>query len=553
MSWESWSRNVGGCLGVSRSRALVAVVAVAAAAVVVIAWSPGVAVAAVGFPNSGWGNPVAPATFEDWHFASCDGYYLSGKAHLGADSQGTHAGQAVVALGAGTVARIVAANWGPGGAVGVEHQAGDGSRFLAVYGHINVGVSVGQHVSPGQAIGTLYDQGSNSHLHLGVRPLGAGESAGSITLWGNSTCSGGSAPTFGFVNPLPWLSAHGPGSNALAEGAFVRTPSDGAIYRVAGGAVIHVDSCGPLNGCQPLTQVSSVAGVSRVPRDGTFLRVQDGPSEGLIARVIGGHLFGLGVCVDGCGGLIGLDSGGFFDYDRAHPTVGDGSFVRVATGSKNGLISRAVGGHLFGLATCVDGCAGAVNVDETAFDNYDRAHPTVGDGSFVRVATGSKNGLISRAAGGALLPLSSCEPLNACAGLVQVDETAFDSYASAHRLPADGTVLRGLPSGALWTIQSGKRAPAGGSAGAVAVNDWTVGGFPLMPCPAGYLGAPPNCTAPVPPRSAVSPSKSSSTTTKTTQSTTYTGRRARARKKCKRIRNHRKRTRCVRRANRLPR
>jgi len=141
------------------------------------------------FPGNGWVNPVTPASFEDWHFGSCDGFYLPNKAHLGADSQGTHAGQTAVAMGPGTVVKVVPPPWGPGGAIGVEHVASDGTHFVAVYGHINVGVSVGQGLSPGQAIGTLYDQGANSHLHIGVRPLAAGESAGSITLWGSENCS----------------------------------------------------------------------------------------------------------------------------------------------------------------------------------------------------------------------------------------------------------------------------------------------------------------------------------------------------------------------------
>lgn len=129
---------------------------------------PAAAGAATAFPGNGWANPTPPASFEDWHFGSCDGHYLSGKAHLGTDSQGTRAGQGVVAIGPGKVVKVVASNWGPGGAVGIEHGAGDGSRFLVVYGHINVGVGVGNSVSAGQSIGTLYNQESNSHLHLGL-------------------------------------------------------------------------------------------------------------------------------------------------------------------------------------------------------------------------------------------------------------------------------------------------------------------------------------------------------------------------------------------------
>ena len=161
------------------------------------------------FPN-GWTNPVSPNTFEDWGFASCSPPYIPGRAHLGADSQGSSANQQVVAMGTGTVVKVVAPPWGPGGAIGIEHTAGDGTRFLAVYGHLNNGVGVGAGVSAGTPIGTLWDQADNSHLHLGIRPLSPGEDAGSLTLWGNVECPG--APTHGFVDPIPFLAAHPSGT-----------------------------------------------------------------------------------------------------------------------------------------------------------------------------------------------------------------------------------------------------------------------------------------------------------------------------------------------------
>ncbi len=159
---------------------------------------------------------MSPVTFEDWGFDSCNPpyNYVSGVgyAHLGADSQGTHAGQTVVAIGAGTVVSYHPPYWGPGAALGIETVAGDGTRFIALYGHVTASVSVGNSVVAGQAIATLWDQGSNSHLHLGVRPLSPGENAGSVPLLGSARCtSTASPPTGGFVDPIPWLAAHAPG------------------------------------------------------------------------------------------------------------------------------------------------------------------------------------------------------------------------------------------------------------------------------------------------------------------------------------------------------
>ena len=91
--------------------------------------------------------------------------------------------------------------------------------------------------------------------------------------------------------------------------------------------------------------------------------MSDGPSTGLISRVVGGYLMGL----EACEPLGGCPS--FTSVTGSHPRVGDGAFVRVASGAMNGLISRAVGGYLFGLESCqpVDGCPGTINITDGAY------------------------------------------------------------------------------------------------------------------------------------------------------------------------------------------
>jgi PKD domain/Peptidase family M23/von Willebrand factor type A domain len=157
------------------------------------------------FPTGrGWTNPAGSATFEDWGFASCSPPYNDGKAHLGADSQGTHAGQDLYAMDSGTV-RTTSSGW-PGEVLGIEHVTGSGQRFIAAYAHIETSLGVGDTVAKGQTIGTILDQGANSHLHLGVRPLAPDEAGASVPLRGSSTCPSPSpAATYGWVDPLPWL------------------------------------------------------------------------------------------------------------------------------------------------------------------------------------------------------------------------------------------------------------------------------------------------------------------------------------------------------------
>lgn len=83
-------------------------------------------------------------------------------------------------------------------------------------------VSIGQTVSSGQAIGTLYDwpSSNNEHLHVGVRPVQVGEDPASIGLWGAERCIGGTVDRHGYVDPIPWLAARSPRSGGSRLGNF---------------------------------------------------------------------------------------------------------------------------------------------------------------------------------------------------------------------------------------------------------------------------------------------------------------------------------------------
>lgn len=174
-------------------------------AATVLAPSPRAEAARRSFP-SGWVNPSGTAQFEDWDFGRCSGAYLSGQAHLGTDSQGAEP-SGVRAMAAGTVVNNVSwgASWGR--ALAVEHRTAGGARFLAVYGHVDASVGVGTRVAAGQQIGTLHNLGANTHLHLGIRPMSAGENASAVPVKGMSGCP---ANLLGYVNPIPWLAGQRP-------------------------------------------------------------------------------------------------------------------------------------------------------------------------------------------------------------------------------------------------------------------------------------------------------------------------------------------------------
>lgn len=131
------------------------------------------------------------------------GYSVDNNYHI-ANDYGIEAGTHVFAIGYGNVVKVQS-DW-PGSAVFIKHTAADGQQFLAVYGHLENAVAEGATVSMGQQIGDVYDWGSNSHLHFGIRNATVPASDNN----GNMPCSSWTTTpdTNGYVDPLPYLAAH---------------------------------------------------------------------------------------------------------------------------------------------------------------------------------------------------------------------------------------------------------------------------------------------------------------------------------------------------------
>lgn len=81
-----------------------------------------------------------------------------------------------------------------------------------------------------------------------------------------------------------------------ADGSFVRTPGNGAIYRIAGGAPVYVSSWSPFGGAKPSVDIDPAAvakagsgsyynHLSVRPRNGTYIRT---PGNGAVYRIAGG-------------------------------------------------------------------------------------------------------------------------------------------------------------------------------------------------------------------------------------------------------------------------
>jgi cell wall-associated NlpC family hydrolase len=287
----------------------------------------------------------------------------------------------------------------------------------------------------------------------------------------------------------------------IQNGTFLRVadgPDTGLIGRVVGGVLLGLVTCEGIEGCDTAVNVDEdaynwYAAQYHSIANGTFIRVADGPDTGLIGRVVGGVLLGLPTCegIEGCDTAVNVDEDAYNYYAAEFHTIANGTFMRVADGPDTGLIGRVVGGVLLGLVTCegIEGCDTAVNVPESTYGYYADEFHTIANGTFVRVADGPDTGLIARAAGGALLGLTTCEPLEECQGQVNVDANAFNSYTAEHPEPANGTILEGLPSGTYWSINNGERTPASASAQAVAVDDTSVDWYPLASLTAPGVGS----------------------------------------------------------------
>lgn len=138
-----------------------------------------------GIPNSQpptggkFGYPVgdkstSPAGGSGWNVWQVLGHYwdVYGGAHLAEDVGKSGAANAAVYSVADGVVLVSSPNGSSYvNVILVQHTMSDGSNVCSFYGHLGTRtVSAGQTVARGDKIGTVLDQGSNSHLHYFIAP-----------------------------------------------------------------------------------------------------------------------------------------------------------------------------------------------------------------------------------------------------------------------------------------------------------------------------------------------------------------------------------------------
>ncbi len=135
------------------------------------------------------------------------GDYVNNDYHTGVDLY-AEAGEAVYAIGAGAVFAIDTGWEGNplSKAVYIKHTAGDGTQFLAVYGHVDSSLSVGAAISAGQSIGSVHNWYA-THLHFGIRTSLSNSGRNGAQSCGNWPSTSGPF-TNDYVDPEPFLIAH---------------------------------------------------------------------------------------------------------------------------------------------------------------------------------------------------------------------------------------------------------------------------------------------------------------------------------------------------------
>jgi hypothetical protein len=209
--------------------------------------------------SSTWVQPLASTT---WRIefdivnpsvagnSSCFGKPLNQLVHAGED-WGTAAGTGVKAIGAGTVVYAANANY-PGNVVVIRHDLTETQRvalgistptIYSQYGHLGtIQVGVGNQVTAGQQIGTIYNWSGNSHLHWEVRTAEKPQLCGYNHPGPGYTNTGTHPQTWGYLDP----------ANAVATLAGAGTPTT-------------CDNNVPLNGTACAAQGQSVEYVCKRP------------------------------------------------------------------------------------------------------------------------------------------------------------------------------------------------------------------------------------------------------------------------------------------------
>jgi hypothetical protein len=320
------------------------------------------------------------------------------------------------------------------------------------------------------------------------------EMAGGAPLYVSSWAAVGGPQPYQTLTQAQWNTL-----NAVpANGTFIRTASNLAIYEVAGGAPLYVSSCAAIEGgCTDTVDVdpwdlanitNPDAHLNAVPTNGTFVR---NATSLAIYEVAGGAPLYVSSCAaipGGCTDPVNIDPWDLANISNptAHLNAVPANGTLIRTASNLAIYEVAGGAPLF-LSSCTaipGGCTVTVNVDPWDLANITNpaAHlnPVPASRTFIRSGAA---GAYYRVAGGYPFRISNCGAIGGCDNPVTVDPWDLNHLKnpSAHlrTRPRNGTVVRCYPSRTYWSFTAGKRHRAKASSRAVAVDNSSVRHFPI--------------------------------------------------------------------------
>jgi uncharacterized protein YbaR (Trm112 family) len=277
-----------------------------------------------------------------------------------------------------------------------------------------------------------------------------------------------------------------------ADGTFLDA-SGGGVFIAAGGAPLYLSNWNVVGGPQPGVRIDEwdidnttnpAARLHQYPADGTLIATKQ---DGRVYRIAGGAPLYVSTwnAVGGPQPAVGVDQ---WDVDnpgnpaahlRQYPA--DGTLVST---TQDGRVYRVAGDAPLYVSSwsAIGGPQPTVAIDQWDVDNTSDPHAHLrqypANGTFLSASAGRAY----RIAGGAPFLLSSWSIFGGVQPLASVDQWdidhATDPHAHIRTVPADGTLVEGLPSGNYWSFTSGLRSPAPASSAATTVDDAGLAAFP---------------------------------------------------------------------------
>jgi surface antigen len=253
----------------------------------------------------------------------------------------------------------------------------------------------------------------------------------------------------------------------------------GNVYAIAGGAPLYVSNLGTV-GNPDVSAISQSQwnALSLVPANGTEL-----DADSAVYVVAGGAPLAVASCTDDgfqyCNNLVNVDPYAIATLNHLNAVPTNGTELDA-----DNAVYVVAGGAPLAVSSCTDDgfqyCNGLVDVSPYAISVLDHLNAVPTNGTEL-----DADNAVYVVAGGAPLAVSSCaaDGFLFCNALVDVSPYAISKLNHLQAVPADGTVLEGLPSLDWWVVKFGGLLSTTSSSFGVQAFDSALSKIPLDSSP----------------------------------------------------------------------